>query len=275
MYIYQDNNTITHTENSISQTYNILADDVVGQPMEDVIVRIFAFSQIPQYYNGMPIKGFGMEQNGIGAWKVHVRWELQPWALQFDIGGATAHITQAKEEVAIYPGDGYSSAPSFNGAINVDKSGVHGCDVRVPSGGWTETYDVLVGQVTVAYEIACEELIKYPVNDAPFRGRERGEVLFLGMSGSYSSRDPRYYTLQYRFARERNRTGLVVPGITNPIDKEGWHYLWYRYAQTVDSATVSTIQKPLGAYVDRVYDYGDFSTLNIGTTRANAGWQGP
>jgi hypothetical protein len=274
MNIWQDALTIEHTENSISQTYNIDARDVgiLDAQNEDILVRMFALSQIPRYYNNMPMRRFNMHQTARGLWTVTVRWELINWSLQFELTGGTSHVTQSKETIAAYPGDGYTSAPNFNGAINVDRSTVHGCDIHTPGGQWSETYEVPIAKLTMAYEVIVKNLKKTPVNGYPFRGRAAGEVLFLGMSGAISSVDPRFYTLTWRFAEEANITGLTVQGITQPINKEGWQYVWYLYRQQVDSTSITTVQYPIAAYVERVYDYGDFSILNIGTTRTDAYW---
>ena len=49
------------------------------------------------------------------------------------------------------------------------------------------------------------------------------------------------------------------------IDKEGWHYLWVRFADDEDNAAKTLIKKPIAAYVERVYEYGSFAGLGIGT----------
>lgn len=276
MYLYQDALTIEHTENSISQTYNCIADEVVGDPVEDMLVRQFCLAQIPNVYMGLPIRRYHQTQASIGTWKITVRWELINWSLQFELTGNHQHITQAKEHINQYASeDTYDDTdPDFQGGINVDRSGTHGCEIYVPSGQWSETYEIPVGDVTEDYENTVKTLRKSPVNDAPFRGRERGEVLFMGLTGALSSVDPRFYTLTWRFAEEANITGLPIAGIRDTIDKEGWQYLWFFYKERIDTSNLFTLNLPMCANVERVYDYGDFSTLNIGTTRANAGWQG-
>ena len=68
--------------------------------------------------------------------------------------------------------------------------------------------------------------------------------------------------ITYRFAASPNMTGLIVGTITG-ITKGGWHHLWALYADDVDQNTL--IKRPIAAYVERVYDPGDFSQLGIGT----------
>ncbi|HUT59790.1 MAG TPA: hypothetical protein VNA25_18235 [Phycisphaerae bacterium] len=40
---------------------------------------------------------------------------------------------------------------------------------------------------------------------------------------------------------------------------------WVRYADAKDAAAKRIVKKPIAAYVEKVYDDGDFSQLGIGT----------
>ena len=72
------------------------------------------------------------------------------------------------------------------------------------------------------------------------------------------------WEITFRFAASPNVAGLQLGNIAG-IDKEGWHYLWVRFADEEDNAAKVLIKKPIAAYVERVYEYGDFSGLGIGT----------
>ena len=72
-----------------------------------------------------------------------------------------------------------------------------------------------------------------------------------------------------------NRSRIAVGDITG-ISKLGWEYTWARYADSEDAAAKSPtlqsygdgaaiVKKPVAVYVERVYEYGDFSLLGIGT----------
>ena len=56
--------------------------------------------------------------------------------------------------------------------------------------------------------------------------------------------------------------GMRILGISG-ISKGGWHHLWVLYADDVDQNTF--IKRPVAAYVERVYNAGDFSQLGVGT----------
>jgi hypothetical protein len=279
MNIIEEQFVREHTENSCGTTYIVYDPEVANSSNEDVLVRIFALGQIPQTIQisnqTLPLRRYHQVNIAGGAWRITVRWELINWSLQFEITGNNQHITQSKETIAAYNGTNKSAATTdYKGGINCDKSGPHGCEIYVPSGQWSETYEIPVGDLDVSYELAVKALKKTPVNNASFRGRDKGEVLFMGMNGALSSVDPRYYTMTFRFGEEHNVTDLSVSGIDGTITKEGWQYLWYAYDEQLASSGKQATYQPTAAYVERVYDYGDFSVLNIGTTRENAGWQG-
>lgn len=72
------------------------------------------------------------------------------------------------------------------------------------------------------------------------------------------------WEITFRFAASPNVTNLSLGNITVAA-KEGWHYLWVRFADDEDNAAHTLIKKPIAAYVEQVYEYGDFSGLGIGT----------
>ena len=49
------------------------------------------------------------------------------------------------------------------------------------------------------------------------------------------------------------------------IAKKGWEYLWVRYADAKDDTAKAIVKKPIAAYVEKVYEEGNFAGLGIGT----------
>ena len=175
----------------------------------------------------------------------------------FDTGGGTQHITQSLQTVARYPS---GSAPDFKGAIGVTHDNVEGVDITVPVYTFSETHYLAASQVTNAYKMTLFALTG-KINNAAFKGLAAGECLFLGASGS--KRGVEDWEITFRFAGSPNRTGLAVGPITG-ISKKGWEYLWVRYADTEDTASHTLVKQPVAAYVERVYEEGNFSALGIG-----------
>lgn len=188
--------------------------------------------------------------------------------ITFDTTGGTQHITSALGEKR-YGTD----APDMRKAINVTEDSVDGCDITVPVFEWSEEYEIPGGRLTAAYLKAVADLTG-TVNDAEFRTFPKGEVLFLGTTGSQTF-NPNTQTyseasvakIAYRFARSKNKTGQTEPavdGIGAGYDKEGWEYLWIHYDKDVQGN--SPLAVPKWIYVDKVYEYGNFTTLRLPTS---------
>ena len=94
------------------------------------------------------------------------------------------------------------------------------------------------------------------------KGLAAGECLFLGASGSKRGEDD--WEITYRFAASPNRSSISVGPIT-VASKKGWEYLWVRYADEEDAGSNTLVKKPIAAYVERVYEEGNFAALGVGT----------
>ncbi|HON68242.1 MAG TPA: hypothetical protein PLS23_17275 [Phycisphaerae bacterium] len=183
-------------------------------------------------------------------------------SFSFDTGGGTQHITQSLQTVGRYAASG--TAPDFGGAIGVTHDNVEGVDITVPVYNFSETHYLPASQVTNAYKGTLFQLTG-KVNNAPFRGLAAGECLFLGASGSRRGTGPDDdWEITFRFAGSPNRTGISVGPITG-ISKKGWEYLWVRYADAEDTGSNTLVKQPVAAYVEKVYEDGNFAALGIGT----------
>ena len=177
----------------------------------------------------------------------------------FDTGGGTQHISQSLQTVGAYPAPGEIAA-NFWGAIGVNQDQIDGTDITVPVFNFTETHYINSALVTGAYKQALF-LLTGRVNGGGFKGFAAGEVLFLGASGA--KRGFEDWEITFRFAASPNVTGLSLGNIVG-INKQGWQYLWVRFDDDEDTSAKTLIKKPIAAYVERVYEYGDFSALGIG-----------
>ena len=177
----------------------------------------------------------------------------------FDTSGGTQHITQSLQTVGKYAAPG-QTAPDNQGAIGVTGQGPpEGVDITVPVYNFGETHYKSALVVTPAYRYTLFQLTG-KVNQAEFRGWGQGDVLFLGASGS--KRDSGDWEIAYRFAASETDGDITVGDITG-IAKKGWEYLWVRYMDAKDEFSYTLVQKPVAAYVERVYKYGDFALLGI------------
>ena len=81
----------------------------------------------------------------------------------------------------------------------------------------------------------------------------------MGATGQRRSADD--WSLTFTFSRSQNVTSLTVGDITG-INKKGWEYMWVKYVDDTDINDY-LIRKPIGVYVERVYEESDFSDLGI------------
>ncbi|GAB6184611.1 hypothetical protein [Thermopirellula anaerolimosa] len=219
----------------------------------------------PVLYDGLVRQSLHIERVAADIWEGSVRYgKLQPpetgdSSYQFDTGGGTQHITQSLQTVGRYAPSG-KTAPDFQGAIGVTHDNVEGVDIAVPVFNFSETHYIASPLVTSAYKATLFSLTG-KVNGGTFRGFAPGEVLFLGASGSQRGQED--WEITFRFAASPNVTGLVIGNIAG-ISKKGWEYLWVRYADDEDAAAKALVKRPIAAYVEQVYPYGDFSGLGIG-----------
>ncbi len=235
---------------------------VVQGTDDDLQVKSLVAATAPAFYDGLKRDSFTISTVGGGVWECAVRYvKLEDESqFTFDTGGGNVHITQGLTTVGRYAAPG-EVAPNFQGAIGVNQDQIEGTDITVPVYNFTETHQIDDSLVTGAYKAALFFLTG-KVNDGAFKGFARGEVLFLGASGAKRGFDD--WEITFRFAASPNISGLTLGNITG-IDKEGWHYLWIRFADEEDNDAHTLIKKPIAAYVEQVYEYGDFSGLGIGT----------
>lgn len=222
----------------------------------------------PLIYGPLVYKSATCKPLGYELWEGSVRYgpykkedtpETGDSSYQFDTGGGTTKITQSLATSQSKAPAG-KTAPNFNGAIGVTHDGVDGVDITIPVYNFSETHILADESVDGAYKAAIFALTG-TTNDATFRGFAVGEVLFLGASGSKRGEDD--WEITFKFAASPNVAGLVVGTITG-INKGGWEYLWIRYADEEDAAAKVLVKKPIAAYVEKVYNAGDFSNLGLG-----------
>lgn len=236
---------------------------------DDLAARAQAETTSPGTYDSLPRQSISVEPIGDELWEAVVRYGRTSASLptpgesifSFDTGGGTQHITQSKETVSSHAPSG-ASAPDFGGAIGVTADGVEGVDITVPVYQFAETHYFADEQVTAAYKGTLFSLTG-KVNSGSFKGFQPGEVLFLGATGSRRGTGPEDdWEITFRFAASPNASGISVGPISG-ISKKGWEYLWVRYADQEDAGSHAIVKRPVAAYVERVYDEGNFAGLGI------------
>jgi hypothetical protein len=179
---------------------------------------------------------------------------------QFEIGGKTEKKYQSLSTTS-YP----STAPDYNGAIAVVKSGdtidVQGIDVDVPSKAFSLKWTLDASAFTSALEQNLYAMSIAPVNSAPFMGYAAGELLYKGSSGGLKEGDETG-ELTLKFEASPNLTGLTIGGIGG-ISKQGWQLIDIvrEASDATGSGTKFMTPKITGIYVHTVFYTSNFSAL--------------
>ena len=247
------------TESKDSPTHDLVY--MIMNTEQYSVAKNLMASAVPDKVGDLFLDDYHIVHLGNGVWEGtahYVKWKSES-QYSFDTGGGTQHVTQSIVNVGKYAATGFT-APDFMGAIGVTDDRVEGTDITVPVFNFTETHYIEKALVTGAYKLALFSLTG-KVNGSGFKGFAKGEVLFLGASGSKRGLDD--WEITFRFAASPNVAGLSLGSITG-ISKEGWQYLWVRFIDDEDPTAKALIKRPVSAYVEQVYSYGDFSNLGIG-----------
>ncbi len=239
---------------------------------EEAIISVQ--NEAEEVYLNMFIQGISVsERLAENVWKISVQYAYvqnentaddeveNESSFNFDTSGGTKHLNQSLKTIAKYP----SNAPSFSQAINVgENNAVAGVDITMPTYSFSETHYFKRSKVSTSFKKKIMELTG-KVNSSSFKGFEAGEVLFLGASGSRrgtGSKD--LWEITFKFVVSPNVKGLNIGGISVG-SKKGWDYLWVKYQNDVDQSKENLISKPVGVYIEQVYESANLRGLGIGS----------
>ena len=236
--------------------------------MDDLLVRDRVLARSPRFYAGLIRNDVDIDPVDYELWEATVNYGKRKEEeersrnpllnLGFEIGTETSHITQSRRTPGKYALPG-ARANDYEGAIGYDGESVQGTDIMVPTFQFTQQRILPIETVTFGFVRALFYLTGR-VNSGAFLGFETGEVLFLGAGGTRSPEGD--WDLTYRFAASPNVKNLTV-GKIRGINKRGWEYLWVRYMDSKDANVL--VKVPFEAYVEEVYQAGNFNILGIGS----------
>jgi hypothetical protein len=156
------------------------------------------------------------------------------------------------------------AAVDYKGAIGVTRDTVEGCEVYAPVSELTK--EVRRAFVSLDYYRTIVSLVG-KTNDSVFYGFARGEMLYLGAEGRYSTQDA--WLLTHKFAAARNRTNYDIKDGDGKVQFripsiKGWEYLWLGYDHQKDLVAERKTVVAYQANVEQVYEEGTFELLEIG-----------
>lgn len=166
----------------------------------------------------------------------------------YSISPQTTRITNGLSLISATAPAG-QTAPDYGTMINASPEGIGGTDIFIPEGSIniSETVpNMTVGRFIKLCWLACK------MNFAAWAGFGPRELLYMGSQIAEADANGKR-KLNHELKYSPTYKNIVVSSdITVPI-KRGWDYLWILYGQVKDSGSNLTIQKPIAAYVVKVY----------------------
>lgn len=177
--------------------------------------------------------------------------------VSFDCGGGTMHLTHSYSQRIAYGTRSAGGAIGWNGKTGSEMS-ITGVDV--PTAQLRETYTrrMRLSKITTSFKRKVARLVG-KVNSGDFKGWNRGEVMFLGMSYSCPAKKSTKVIVSFNFAVQPNET-VQIAG--HDISKKGFEYAW-ALSRTVtgpDGAPAAVVE---AVYADQVCHYDSFSVLGL------------
>ena len=261
---------IDSRETSVGDSDNVTLTYTIGGTNDDSEVFDLLNATAPSSYLGLVRQFINFSTLGGDQWEGTARYgriqKNRPTGIatggdgvQFDTSGGTQHITHSLATINAYAPEG-ETAPDNKGAIGVTRDSVEGVDITVPVYNFSETHTFTKTKMSDYYKGLLFSMTG-TVNSFVFRWFDIGEVLFLGASGAL--RDQSSWEITFRFSASPNVSGLTIGNISG-IAKKGWEYMWVRYVDKPDNVSKTMVKEPEGVYIEQVYDYSDFYSLNIG-----------
>lgn len=290
--IYEDSQSRKFTSSgktaSLTRKYNVRGTS------DETEVYELAGNFSPILYDGLVRASLDADPKGGGVWTVDVLYspidpqqaeaggatEPQPptspgpndplgGSVSFETSGGTANIKQSKgtRSVTTRTGAGNDTGTQANNytltnqrAIGLTKDGVAGCDIQVP--GLQFQIEVLRANCTDEYINTLSALTGTVNYGAAWRNRAAGTTLYLGASGRFTQKDR--WTITHKFAYQPNVLNLRISEDIVVPEKKGWDYIWVSYKEEVNAVLGQVVNVPDAAFVEYVYDNGDFAQLEIG-----------
>lgn len=219
-------------------------------------------------YDGLAMKTLSWNlypEGGPDAWEFTAAYDFTPepgeFVVSIDTTGATVNVQEAFAQTKFDATN--FTAIDYGTSINVDAQGnPQGVEKIIPS--LKLNIRATIKKSNFSSALAYAKIIAGftgKVNHEAFLSFARGELLFLGATGDIiTDENP---VLDFAFEASVNITNQTIGSITG-INKLGWEYIWFDFAQKQDTTTKLKKTIARGAYVSEIYEFANFSGLFIG-----------
>ncbi len=222
--------------------------------------RAALLAEVSDTFDSTILKKIRLVQIGLELFEASLNYSdaitSQPrWS--FDTTGNTARVTHGFSEFRFGPGGADdANIPSMDGALQVIDGKVEGTEIVIPGLKFQITRAVPKWFMNDAYVDVIESLTG-SVNQASYANRAAQSLLFLGATGSQSSKGNPEVT--YYFVAGKHATLQI--GQISGITKKAHQFLWVDWAD-VDIETAKRLAKlARGVYTNDVYPIRDWEPL--------------
>lgn len=252
---------------------------------DDAAAAIFAYSPAIDTVAGIPRfrESIDIKEHGGGCWDAVAHYSKNPNSMEisFDMGsGNTIKAKISKETTASYdcvngqPGSIGLYYPDFKRGIAFNGKDFDGFDVEQAKFEITISKKLKYSTLDPDYLKTVYGMLQ-TCNDDDFSFVWKGQnfdfsVGTLRLRGIRMKQDSDdNMDLQYVFLYAKNTVeeDNFTVGDSEPIVKYGHEILWIFYQNSIATASSVgaswTSKKPVAAYVERVYDYSDFTQLQL------------
>jgi hypothetical protein len=230
-------------------------------------------TNIPTSYNGCLLNSFRVvDWMGVNGFEVEAQYkrnygngissDLPDETEEFHASLQGIHIAYSKYFREKSVNDSEETSANFGHQIEPTEDGINavGCDAFTATGQLVIRH--CFRTLSRADEMAIEALLNH-VNDATFRGRPAGTLLFSNFDKvEVGSGADAYVECTYSFSYMPNGTAKFRGATSSvSITKAGWEYAWAQYYKSESTG----LQEVLIAYAEGIFDTATFSqsTLKI------------
>lgn len=236
----------------------------------DANILTYAETHTAVMWDGMRRTGFNIEQKTPTRYLVTALYSRkEPEYLRTISGTISSDVSleNVKTFIAISQTKYGADAPDHGKFINVTtedgKTKVEGFDVPRPVQELEISIKKNYTDLTDAYLWGLE-LKAGTLNDATWRGRPKGSVLFRGYRVQISSEGESEITFKFGIKRPPTLP-ITIGGVSIPLGTEiyGWDVIWAEWKTAEDPGVNDIAAGAKGLYLARVFELSNFTTLGV------------
>ena len=217
-----------------------------------------------------------IDEKGGGNWEVVVSYVKNPdqETLSYSIGVQSTKMYTSLSTVRTYDcvngGIDTDATPNFFKSIGINGQNIDGVEVEIGKTTFTINRKLKMSTLSADYLDIVQAMtpsINDDTFDYTFKGQvlswDSGELKFGGVHFQLTSDDALDITYSFAVSKNLVAGANFTIGSSDAIEKLGWDYMWVFSRPATDAVANILVKQPLGAYIEKVFDYTDFSVLGL------------